>query len=80
VAAAPYLAGRLLSVDRERDRESAPELRGDLTMNLFELGILLTTAGVSGVGCAALCGAVLDRIGRVAAPQALPVGQRLQAR
>ncbi len=49
-------------------------------MNLFELGILLTTAGVSGVGCAALCGAVLDRIGRVAAPQSLPVVRRLQPR
>jgi hypothetical protein len=48
-------------------------------MTLFELGILLTTAGVSGVGCAALCGAVLDRIGRVA-PQPLPVSARLQAR
>jgi hypothetical protein len=49
-------------------------------MTVYELGILLTTAGVSGVGCAALCGAVLDRIGRVAAPQQLRVGTRLQAR
>ena len=48
-------------------------------MNLFELGILLTTAGVSGVGCAALCGAVLDRIGRVTG-QSVPAGARLQAR
>jgi hypothetical protein len=49
-------------------------------MTLFELGILLTTAGVSGVGCAALCGAVLDRIGRVPATQSVSVGQRLQPR
>jgi len=49
-------------------------------MTLFELGILLTTAGVSGVGCAALCGAVLDRIGRVPAPQSVAIGPRLQAR
>ena len=49
-------------------------------MTLYELGILLTTAGVSGVGFAALCGAVLDRIGRVGATQPLPVGARLQPR
>ncbi len=35
-------------------------------MTLFELGILLTTAGISGAGCAALCGVVLERIGRTA--------------
>ena len=50
------------------------------TMTLFELGILLTTAGVSGVGCAALCGAVLDRIGRVTTPQTVAVGRPLQTR
>lgn len=49
-------------------------------MTLFELGILLTTAGVSGVGCAALCGAVLDRIGRVATPQTVPVAPALRPR
>ena len=49
-------------------------------MTLFELGILLTTAGVSGVGCAALCGAVLDRIGRLPAPQALAAGRQMQTR
>jgi len=38
-------------------------------MNFFELGILLTSAGVSAAGCAALFGAVLDRIGREPAPQ-----------
>ena len=33
-------------------------------MTLFELTLLLTTAGVSGVGCASLCNSLLDRIGR----------------
>jgi hypothetical protein len=42
-------------------------------MTLFELGMLLTTAGVSGVGCAALCGVVLDRIGRVPVPHSAPM-------
>jgi len=51
--------------------------RGKATMTLFELGILLTTAGVSGVGCAALCGAVLDRIGRPV-PQAVNVTRTQQ--
>ena len=49
-------------------------------MNLFELGILLTTAGVSGVGCAALCSAVLDRLGRGPVAQTAALGQQLQAR
>ena len=49
-------------------------------MTLFELGILLTTASVSGVGCAALCGAVLDRIGRLPVSQSASVGQPQQAR
>ena len=49
-------------------------------MTLFELGILLTTAGVSGVGCAALCGAVLDRIGRVSVAHSVTAGTRLPAR
>lgn len=49
-------------------------------MTLFELGILLTAAGVSGVGCAALCGAVLDRIGRLSVPQSAIVGQPQQPR
>ena len=49
-------------------------------MTLFELGILLTTAGVSGVGCAALCGAVLDRIGRLPLPQSATVGQPRHSR
>jgi len=48
-------------------------------MTLFELGMLLTTAGVSGVGCAALCGVVLDRIGRVPVTNSAPIAtQRLQ--
>jgi hypothetical protein len=42
-------------------------------MTLFELALLITTAGVSGVGFASLCNAVLDRIGREATPQAVPV-------
>ena len=40
-------------------------------MTLFELALLLTTAGVSGVGFASLCNALLDRIGRE--PQPHPV-------
>jgi hypothetical protein len=47
-------------------------------MTLFEFGILLTTTGVTGVGCAALCSAVLDRIGRVPVPQ--PAVRQLQPR
>jgi hypothetical protein len=42
-------------------------------MTLFELVLLLTTAGVSGVGFASLCNAVLDRIGREATPQPVAV-------
>jgi hypothetical protein len=49
-------------------------------MTLFELGILLTTAGLSGVGCAAVCGAVLDRIGRGPLPQPVPETHRATAR
>ena len=41
-------------------------------MTLFELALLLTTAGVSGVGFASLCNALLDRIGRER-PQPVPV-------
>ena len=47
-------------------------------MTVFELAILLTTAGLSGVGFAALCSALLDRIGRV--PQPAPAGHRLARR
>ena len=47
-------------------------------MTLYELGLLLTTAGVSGVGCAALCNRVLDRIGRQ--PHPMPVRGSAQAR
>jgi hypothetical protein len=64
----------------ERSESTETHREVNNAMTLFELGILLTTAGVSGVGCAALCGAVLDRIGRMAAPQPLPVGTRLQPR
>lgn len=49
-------------------------------MTLFELGILLTTAGISGVGCAALCGAVLDRIGRAPLPNTLQASQPVPSR
>jgi hypothetical protein len=42
-------------------------------MTLFELTLLLTTAGVSGVGCASLCNTLLDRIGREPRPQAIAV-------
>ena len=42
-------------------------------MTLFELLILLTTAGVSGVGFASLCNALLDRIGREPRPQPVSV-------
>ena len=40
-------------------------------MTLFELVLLLSTAGISGYGFAAACGAVLDRVGR--APMAHPI-------
>ena len=49
-------------------------------MTLFELGILLTTAGVAGVSCAALGGALLDRIGRLPVPQPVTAGDRQRAR
>lgn len=42
-------------------------------MTLFELALLLTTAGVSGVGFASLCNLLLDRIGREQRPQTVPV-------
>lgn len=44
-------------------------------MTLFELVLLLATAGVSGVTFAALCNAVLTRIGRGPAPQAVAVSR-----
>jgi hypothetical protein len=42
-------------------------------MTLFELALLLTTAGVSGVGFASLGNNLLDRIGREPRHQAVPV-------
>ena len=42
-------------------------------MTLFELVLLLSTAGISGYGFAAACGAVLDRVGRTPATQPIPV-------
>ena len=42
-------------------------------MTLFELTLLILTAGVSGVGFASLCNALLDRIGREATSHAVPV-------
>lgn len=67
---------------RGRARAARPETHREVnqTMTLFELGILLTTAGISGVGCAALCGAVLDRIGRAPIPNALPAPQSVRTR
>ena len=43
------------------------------TMTLFELALLLTTVGVSGVGFASLCNTLLDRIGREPQPQVVRV-------
>lgn len=43
------------------------------TMTLFELALLLTTAGVSGVGFASLGNTLLDRIGREPQPQPIAV-------
>jgi hypothetical protein len=43
-------------------------------MTFFELGLLLSTAGISGVSFAALCNTVLDRIGREDA-QPVPVSR-----
>jgi hypothetical protein len=40
-------------------------------MTLFELVLLLSTAGISGYGFAALCGAFLERIGQPAAQPVL---------
>jgi hypothetical protein len=45
-------------------------------MTLFELVLLLTTAGVSGYGFAAVCGAVLERVGRTPATQVIAVADR----
>jgi len=45
-------------------------------MTFVELGILLTSAGVSAAGCAALFGAVLDRIAKEPAPHPVRVPQR----
>jgi hypothetical protein len=44
-------------------------------MTLFELGLLLSTAGISSVGCAAVCSAVLDRIGREPVAQTVTANQ-----
>jgi hypothetical protein len=40
-------------------------------MTLFELALLFSTAGISGVGCAALCNVALERIGRHTTTQAM---------
>ena len=45
-------------------------------MTLFELALLLSTAGISGYGFAALCGAFLERVGRTPVPQPIPVVER----
>jgi hypothetical protein len=45
-------------------------------MTLFELMLLLSTAGISGYGFAAACGAVLERVGRAPAAQAIPATRR----
>jgi hypothetical protein len=42
-------------------------------MTLFELALLITTVGVSGVGFASLGNSLLDRIGRETRPQPVPV-------
>ena len=42
-------------------------------MTLFELALLISTVGVSGVGFASFCNALLDRIGRESRPQTVPV-------
>jgi hypothetical protein len=44
-------------------------------MTLFELALLLSTAGISGVAFASLCNLVLDRIGREPATQAMAVAR-----
>jgi hypothetical protein len=49
--------------------------QNEVAMTFFELGILLTSAGVSAAGCAALFGVVLDRIGREPAPHGVPIVQ-----
>jgi hypothetical protein len=46
--------------------------RGTVTMTFFELSLLLTSAGVSAAGCAAVCSAVLDRIAREPGEQRVP--------
>lgn len=45
-------------------------------MTLFELMLLLSTAGISGYGFAAVCGAVLERVGRTPATQTIAVTHR----
>ena len=44
-------------------------------MTLFELVLLLSTAGLSGYGFAAVCGALLERVGRTPATQAIRVAE-----
>jgi hypothetical protein len=44
-------------------------------MTLFELVLLFVTAGISGVGFASLCGALLERIGRQPTTQAALVAR-----
>lgn len=45
-------------------------------MTLFELVLLLSTAGISGYGFAAICGALLERVGRTPVPQPVAVVER----
>jgi hypothetical protein len=45
-------------------------------MTLFELVLLLSTAGISGYGFAALCGALLERVGRTPMPQPVVAERR----
>ena len=42
-------------------------------MTFFEFVLLLSTAGLSGYGFAAACGAVLERVGRAPVPQPVRV-------
>ena len=50
----------------------------DAAMTFVELGILLTSAGASAAGCAALFGAVLDRIAKEPTPRPIALPQRVQ--
>lgn len=74
------LAGSLLCGSAAPGDGAKLTTRNQHAMTLFELALLLSTAGISGVGFAALCNMLLDRVGREPAVQPIAAGRATRRR